>query len=993
MNEIKLILDKEINLLENDLLGTKTYVEVLKQITKDCKTPYTIGVFGSWGSGKSSIIRTLKEVLSNEKGIKFFVYDAWKYSRDDFRRTFILELRRFLGLDITQENELFYKDKVEEIKFKPKIDLYAVGLFLFALILTLIFARFLFSNDWLKSIIGSLSFSTLLTIVFTFFRNSLIYQRVAITTSKVFAPEKFEERFKQTIGYLIKKKGFDRVIIAIDNIDRCYKEQVLEILQTIKTFMEIEKVIFLIPIDDAGLRKFLGMSHTDADEFLRKIFNTSIKIKSFSESELYDYGIELLNKHQIDLPEKEIVISLICQEFTKNPRKVIQILNILQSEYKLAHLQESQGLIPKGAITSNIEVLVKLLIIREHYPDIYEKVLDNKNLLQEIHKAIKENKFEMDAEGNWIYKDFNIKLNENEYRFFMRTSNIEISPDKLELFLVNKDTFKEIPDEFYSYIISQDWSKIQDLMAKQNIGIDKILKLIDYITDEDVIKRKLYKTTGYNLLSLLFKIIAEKKEKVEPLPQHLKAIFNINELWKEDYLLKYPLKEMCETAKYFYDKGNLSVCEYIIFFINNNVSNESIKNDKNNSVLINKFILSFKDKPEVLDKVKNKFSELLSKDFILYDDFKEVINSDIIKYLLTDNFANELIPSLQRDYLSNQTKEKVELVKKLYEYNVLSPDTIKNFVNRCIQNLGYLQNYQNFESFNFWLDAINSFISDKLDSESKQKIYQDITGNNNSILQNFNSNNLNPPYIQTYKQYITLLGNFYLICTDNNQKQNLISWLNQFFINHNREVYEHTIQVYHHVVDKSKDKNYPFANDIIQQLLSVGDASLKDELVKVIILMVEKTDENNGLSKEQTDQIVKNFFDEIFNKNNSKAEGWLKTIYDKSNVAQKSIQKYIQENISKINLGLILDLIIKIPFDVYYKKVRELLARTDKEHQRKGIDTMYVLLQNNLLNEIDSEKKDRIRMLIDDLDIRNFDDTYRDKIDKLKSYFNLEKGR
>ena len=50
--------DKEINLENKDLLGAKPYVETLSEIIRKTNTPFTIGLFGGWGVGKSSIIKT-----------------------------------------------------------------------------------------------------------------------------------------------------------------------------------------------------------------------------------------------------------------------------------------------------------------------------------------------------------------------------------------------------------------------------------------------------------------------------------------------------------------------------------------------------------------------------------------------------------------------------------------------------------------------------------------------------------------------------------------------------------------------------------------------------------------------------------------------------------------------------------------------------------------------------------------------------------------------
>lgn len=63
----------------NDLLKTGVYAENLVKVIEN--TPkdkaFTIGVFGGWGTGKSSIIKTAQESIENKhKDIKFITYDA-----------------------------------------------------------------------------------------------------------------------------------------------------------------------------------------------------------------------------------------------------------------------------------------------------------------------------------------------------------------------------------------------------------------------------------------------------------------------------------------------------------------------------------------------------------------------------------------------------------------------------------------------------------------------------------------------------------------------------------------------------------------------------------------------------------------------------------------------------------------------------------------------------------------------------------------------------
>ena len=68
----KFIIDRETNLNESDFLKTKIYANNLSKIIKNTESNkvFTIGLFGNWGTGKSSIIHT-SQYDFDEKKIKF----------------------------------------------------------------------------------------------------------------------------------------------------------------------------------------------------------------------------------------------------------------------------------------------------------------------------------------------------------------------------------------------------------------------------------------------------------------------------------------------------------------------------------------------------------------------------------------------------------------------------------------------------------------------------------------------------------------------------------------------------------------------------------------------------------------------------------------------------------------------------------------------------------------------------------------------------------
>ena len=115
--KFKYIPDKVQYLDEVDLLGTRIYADTITDliVRKEDDEPFTIGLFGGWGSGKSSIVRTVEKRLSEKKKIKVMYYNAWKFSADSFRRSFILELINKLGLKPEDLVQSFYNDISEDI--------------------------------------------------------------------------------------------------------------------------------------------------------------------------------------------------------------------------------------------------------------------------------------------------------------------------------------------------------------------------------------------------------------------------------------------------------------------------------------------------------------------------------------------------------------------------------------------------------------------------------------------------------------------------------------------------------------------------------------------------------------------------------------------------------------------------------------------------------------------------------------------------------------
>lgn len=185
---------------------------------------------------------------------------------------FLLNLQEELGLERSNLMEKFYCNKsVEqkiELKFSSKHFNFTIIISLLLLIVSSILMSKLDNNVAINAtfIVSLVSFLT--SLIFKCF-NEL---KTSSNIPYLFAPEQFEDCFMDIISKALRKKSLikaikhwvlgkcenDKLVIVIDNIDRCNCETAYELLTNIKNFMgNYDGLIFIIPIDDKALKKHL----------------------------------------------------------------------------------------------------------------------------------------------------------------------------------------------------------------------------------------------------------------------------------------------------------------------------------------------------------------------------------------------------------------------------------------------------------------------------------------------------------------------------------------------------------------------------------------------------------------------------------------------------------------------------------------------------------------------------------------------------------------
>lgn len=267
----------------NDLLNFSEFVEPLADLIEKRQTPRTIGIYGEWGSGKTSFLLQLDNHLKKGKDISPIWFNAWKYNKDEnlwsaliqtiinqsgkqggylsklvikyrlwrFRtdlgagaretarvivnlivRAIIIFLCVIAGIETTQIsgalNAFFTAHNLISITSLPVI-LTAV-----VIIIGIIAAD---PTKLWELFVGGIHFD------YKKFERELSYrQHIAFY-------DQFSADFKRLVGLLMLQKPRKPLVIIIDDMDRCLPENQLQILENIKVFLDDTQCIFIIGVD------------------------------------------------------------------------------------------------------------------------------------------------------------------------------------------------------------------------------------------------------------------------------------------------------------------------------------------------------------------------------------------------------------------------------------------------------------------------------------------------------------------------------------------------------------------------------------------------------------------------------------------------------------------------------------------------------------------------------------------------------------------------
>lgn len=345
-----------------DLFEDKTHERVsenLFQIISDSSKGVTIGLEGSWGSGKSTVIKLLKDKLEKNVGEKnlFFMFDAWAHDGDPLRRIFLESLIRAIDpKDLDKDlqdikKKITGRKKTVEVKAKKSTSRLGKYISLSALLIPL-GSAFLGKVNYDKLVWPWLAQADELSVLFTLGlvlcsaplfvllywlrygdkdqeNRKVTWEFFSIDSKEDYTQDitedgertsiEFEDHFQNIIQTSMNKKLIERSVVVIDNLDRVDPDHAKNIWSTLQTFFQkrsngsvglnwSDKLWFVIPFDRDGFIKIwsaTGTSNETATSFLRKCFQLIADVPQPVMSAWSDYVRERIQEALVQWPEHE----------------------------------------------------------------------------------------------------------------------------------------------------------------------------------------------------------------------------------------------------------------------------------------------------------------------------------------------------------------------------------------------------------------------------------------------------------------------------------------------------------------------------------------------------------------------------------------------------------------------------------------------------------------------------------------------------------------
>jgi hypothetical protein len=358
MDDYRILLDEPAR---RPALGFDEYAQAFAAITRQSEPRFAVGIFGDWGSGKTTLMHAIERELLVEEQVVTLWFNAWRYEREEHLIVPLLDtLREVLVAWAKRPNiDRDLRDRAMEAAATVAR---AAGALLSGLSIT-------------AGIPGG---PGLMLDVDRTTAGWEQRQEAAARQPRSLYHASFRA-LQQSLAEFVDH-GRQRIVVFIDDLDRCLPTSALEVLESMKLFFDLEGFVFVVGLDREVVQRAIETKYRPLEagavdspvkgsEYIKKIFQLPFSLPPISVRQVDEF----LRSLDGDLPARQREdlwervrphLDYVITEAGVNPREIKRYLNAYTLQSKIS-----------PALNADVILCLQTLAFRDDWRGAYEVLL------------------------------------------------------------------------------------------------------------------------------------------------------------------------------------------------------------------------------------------------------------------------------------------------------------------------------------------------------------------------------------------------------------------------------------------------------------------------------------------------------------------------------------------------------------------------------------------------------------------------------------------
>lgn len=393
---------------------------VVRLVIEKSDQPLSIGVHGDWGAGKSSVLMMVEDTLATDVNILCVRFNGWLFQGFEDAKTVLIEsiVKELMRQHSTSKKVVDQAKKVlrrvDWMKIARKVLQYGVSFTTGIPLVETVRDLSAAAHNVMSTLGDGQSSENLASLI----ESSGIFLNEMEEHS---APEHMHA-FREEFEELLNKADITRLVVLVDDLDRCLPNIAIDTLEAIRLFLFVPQAAFVIAADE-GMIEYAVRQHfpdlpdrtgpaTYARNYLEKLIQVPFRLPSLGHTEtriyvtlllvLNDFGDKSeeftkmvdIAREALRTPwtkfgferkaiEEELnsvppkidralelggcIAPILVEGARGNPRQIKRFINTMMLRLAIA---EERGF----RDSLNVSVLAKIMLVEQFAPELYDAI-------------------------------------------------------------------------------------------------------------------------------------------------------------------------------------------------------------------------------------------------------------------------------------------------------------------------------------------------------------------------------------------------------------------------------------------------------------------------------------------------------------------------------------------------------------------------------------------------------------------------------------------